>query len=406
MVNITTLISILLIIIIIFFMFYPSNMKEIENVKVVVNEEEKETISINKLKEQINKIDNLDIKKPENIIILNKVILTLQRSINNLPNAKINENIYNAIEIINKQNKIIENNNDLIPTIQLLILTLGNLQKTNNLDYSNKIKELQSYIDNPNKIEIKNNLLSLMKTLSDDLKSLSEKNITLIKDELQKNINSIDKIITSTTLDATTIKSILLPIIQTSIISIDKATSAPTSAPTSSQAPTSAPTSTPTSAPTSASVVIDKATPTENAITETNKKNIQYALQSIDDITNQDIDDIKNIIIPSIQTSIRLTLIDIKDQKIKDDIQKRMDEINKMLDSKTDIDQIKNVLIPSLKTTLNSLKTKITDNIKVQESGVKQKIYTYIEEEEIQEPEYKPYREYKIISDYLNFDNE
>ena len=120
-----------------------TNMKEIENVKVVVNEEEKETISINKLKEQINKIDNLDIKKPENIIILNKVILTLQRSINNLPNAKINENIYNAIEIINKQNKIIENNNDLIPTIQLLILTLGNLQKTNNLDYSNKIKELQ-----------------------------------------------------------------------------------------------------------------------------------------------------------------------------------------------------------------------------------------------------------------------
>ena len=38
-----------------------------------------------------------------------------------------------------------------------------------------------------------------------------------------------------------------------------------------------------------------------------------------------------------------------------------------MLDSKTDIDQIKNVLIPSLKTTLNTLKTKITDNVKVQE---------------------------------------
>ena len=153
---------------------------------------------------------------------------------------------------------------------------------------------------------------------------------------------------------------------------------------------------------------LSKSSTTETDLSKTDltgQTKKSYALQTIDEITNQEIDDIRNIIIPSIQTTIRQSLDKLKDQKAKDDLQKRIDEINKMLDAKTDIDQIKNVLIPSLKTSIDALKLQVTtDEIKVQESKVKERIYEYVEEEEeIPELEYKN-RKYTIISDYLLFD--
>lgn len=142
------------------------------------------------IREQFNKSStNLNIKTKE-ITLFNSTFTTKNKSLNNA--IKDHETVNLRIENLNEQKKLIEKTNQDISESKKLVSSASKKLKEVNIKLDNNFSKLTIYKDNINNLELINEHINSIDTLSSNVK-IHSKSIKEIKIEISKDLSEVEK---------------------------------------------------------------------------------------------------------------------------------------------------------------------------------------------------------------------